>query len=92
MKVAALLPKDILAPLAITAASSTIDAGIQNKIHGSETMTLIISNEEINDTLKTVQALEDSYILLKGITKIIENETKEQKGRFLGMLLGKFKV
>ena len=92
MKVAAPLPKDILAPLAITAASSTIDAGIQNKIHGSETMTLIISNEEINDTLKTVQALEDSYILLKGITKIIENETKEQKGRFLGMLLGKFKV
>ena len=92
MKVAAPLPKDILAALAITAASSAIDAGIQNKIHGSETMTLIISNEEINGTLKTVQALEDSYILLKGITKIIENETKEQKGRFLGMLLGKFKV
>ena len=92
MKVAAPLPKDILDPLAITAASSAIDAGIQNKIHGSETMTLIISNEEINDTLKTVQALEDSYILLKGITKIIENETKERKGRFLGMLLGKFKV
>ena len=88
MKVAAPLPKDILVPLAITAASSAIDAGIQNKIHGSETMTLIISNEEINDTLKIVQALEDSNFLLKGITKTIKNETKEQKGQFLRMFLG----
>ena len=38
--------------------------------------------------MKIVQALEDSNILLKGITKTIENETKEQKGGFLGMLLG----
>ena len=38
--------------------------------------------------MKIVQALEDSNIFLKGITKTIENETKEQKGRFLGMLLG----
>ena len=38
--------------------------------------------------MKVVQALEDSNILLKGITKTIENETKEQKGGFLGMLLG----
>ena len=38
-------------------------------------MTLIISNEEMNDTMKIVQALEDSNILLKGVTK-----TKEEKG------------
>ena len=38
--------------------------------------------------MKIVQALEDSNILLKGITKTIENETKGQKGGFLGMLLG----
>ena len=38
--------------------------------------------------MKIVQALEDSNIFLKGITKTIENETKEQKGRFLGMSLG----
>ena len=42
----------------------------------------------MNDIMKTVQALEDSNILLKGVTKTIENETKEQKGGFLSMLLG----
>ena len=38
--------------------------------------------------MKIVQALEDFNILLKGVTKTIENETKEQKGWFLYMLLG----
>ena len=42
----------------------------------------------MNDKMKIVQALEDSNILLKGITKTIKNEAKEQKGGFLGMLLG----
>ena len=50
--------------------------------------TLIISNEEMNRTMKIIQALEDSNISLKGVTKIIKNETKEQKGGFLSMLLG----
>ena len=88
MKVAVLLAKNILAPLGITAAASAIDAGIQKKIHGSGTTTLIISNEEMNDIMKIVQALEDSNILLKGVTKTIKNETKEQKGEFLSMSLG----
>ena len=38
--------------------------------------------------MKIVQALEDSSVLLKGVTKTIKNETKVQKGRFLSMLLG----
>ena len=38
--------------------------------------------------MKIVQALEDSIILLKGVTKTIKNETKKQKGGFLSMLLG----
>ena len=38
--------------------------------------------------MKIVQALDNSSILLKGVAKTIENETKEQKGGFLGMLLG----
>ena len=42
----------------------------------------------MNDIIKIVQALEDSNILLKGVTKTIKNETKEQKGGFLSMLLG----
>ena len=86
MKVVAPVEKNILAPLGITAAASAIDGGIQKKIHGSTN--LIISNEEMNDIMKIVQALEDSNILLKGVTKTIKNETKEQKGGFLSMLLG----
>ena len=65
MKVAIPLAKNVLAPLGITAAASAIDAGIQKKIHGSGTTTLIISIEEMNDIMKIVQALEDSNILLK---------------------------
>ena len=88
MKVAIPLAKNVLALLGITAAASAIDAGIQKKIHGSGTTTLIISNEEMNDIMKIVQVLEDSNILLKGVTKTIKNETKEQKGGFLSTLLG----
>ena len=42
----------------------------------------------MNDIIKIVQALEDSNLLLKGVTKTIKNQTKEQKGGFLSMLLG----
>ena len=88
MKIAVPLAKNILAPLGITAAASAIDAGIQKIIHGCGTITLIISNEEMNDIIKIAQALEDSNILLKRVTKTIKDETKEQKGGFLSMLLG----
>ena len=88
MKVAILLAKLVLAPLGITVAASAIDAGIQTKIHGCGTTTLIIRNEEMNDIMKIVQALEDSNILVKGVAKTIKNETKEQKGGFLSMFLG----
>ena len=79
MKVAIPLTKNVLAPLRITAAASAIDAGIQKKIYDSgrpSSTTLIISNKEMNDMMKIVQALEDSNILLKGVIKTIENETK----------------
>ena len=88
MNVAVPFAKNILAPLGITAAASVIDAGIQMKTHGSGTLTLIISNKEINDIMKNIQALEDCNILLKEVTKTIKNETKEQKGGFLSILLG----
>ena len=83
-----LLAKSVLIPLRLTAAAATADAGIHKKILGSGTTTLTISNEEMNDITKIVQALVDSNILLKGATKTIKNETKEQKRRFLSMLLG----
>ena len=75
MKVAVPLAKNILAPLGITAAALAIDAGIQKKIQGSGTTTLIISKEEMYDIIKIVQALEHSNILLKRVTKTIKNET-----------------
>ena len=40
----------------------------KKKIHGSGATTLIISNEEMNDIMKIVQALEDSDILLKEVS------------------------
>ena len=83
MKVAISLAKKVLAPLGIVAAASAFDAGIQRKIHGCGTAT---SNEEKNDIINILQALEDCNILLKGVTKTIKNETKEHKGGFLSML------
>ena len=86
MKIVVPLVINILAPLEITATGLAIDAGMQRKMHDSGATTLIISKEEMNEVFKIVQALQVSNILLKGITKIIENEKKEQKGKFLGML------
>ena len=83
MKIAVPLAKNDLAALGITAATSALDAGIQKKIHGSGTTTLIVSNEEMNDIMK----IEDSNILLKGVTKTIKDKTKKPKGGFLSMLL-----
>ena len=48
----------------------------------------VIEQEDMNDIMKIIEALENSGILLKGVTKTIENETKEQRGGFLSMLLG----
>ena len=77
MKLAVPLAKNNLDPLEITAAASAINAGIQKKIHSSGTTALLISNEEMNDIMKIVQALKYSNILLKGITKTIKNERKQ---------------
>ena len=50
--------------------------------------TLIISNNEMEDIIKIVKSLEDSALLLKGVTETIHNEVKEQKEKLLSMLLG----
>ena len=86
MKVAMPLAKNVLAPLGF--APSAIDGSIQKKIHGSG-VKLIIEQEDMNDIMKIIEALENSGILLKGVSKTFENETKEQRGGFLSMLLGK---
>ena len=70
MKVAMPLAKDVLAPLGLTAAMSAIDGSIQKKIHGSG-VKLIIEQEDMNDIMKIIEVLENSGILLKGVTKTI---------------------
>ena len=79
------LSKLVIKPLGLlglTAASSAIDAGVQKKVYGSGTMTLITSNKEMNDIMKIVQALEDSNISLKGVTKAIKMKQRNKKEDF----------
>ena len=88
------LAKSVLIPLGLTAAASAADAGIHKKILGSghrpsssashnDNTTLIISNDKIGDIIKIVKSLEDSGLLLKGVTKTVQNEAKEQQRGFL---------
>ena len=86
IKVVMPLAKNVLVPLGLTAAMSAIDGSIQKKMRGG--VKLVIEQEDMNDIMKIIEALENSGILLKGVTKTIENETKEQRGGFLSMLLG----
>ena len=86
MKVTLPSAKNVLAPLGLTAAMSAIDGSIQKKIHGSGDK-LIMEEEDMDDIMKIIKALENSDILLKGVSKTIKNETKEQRGGFLSMLL-----
>ena len=81
------LAKNVLAPLGLTAAMFAIDGSIQTKIHGSE-IKLIIEEENMQDIIKIIKELENSDILLKGVSKTIENEIKEQRGGFLSIILG----
>ena len=86
------LLKSVVKPLdvrCLTAAASVTDAAIKKKILGSGNHTTqIICNDDMQDLLKIVKSLEDSGLLLDGITETVKNEVKEQKGGFLSMLLG----
>ena len=92
-----LLAKIFLIPLGLTAAASAADDNNNNndnnnnsnnnKNNNNNTI-LIISNGEMDDILKIVKSLEDSGVLLKGVSETIQHESKEQRGGFLSMLLG----
>ena len=81
------LPKSVLIPLGLTAPALATYAAVHQKMFGSGTTTLIISSEEVNDIMKNNKSLKESDLLIKWVSEIIENEAKEQKGGFLGMLL-----
>ena len=78
----------VLIPIGLKAAASAADAGIHNKILGSGSTTLIISNDEMEYIMKIVESLEGFGLLLKGASETIRNESKEQKRGFLSMFLG----
>ena len=96
--------KSVLIPLGLIVAASATDAAVRKKMFGSgcvakvsdctrpldltKRATLITSNEEMNDIMKIVKSLEESGLLIKEVSETIKNEAKEQKGGFLGMLLG----
>ena len=79
------LAKSVLMLLGLTAATANVT--VHKKVFGSGTATLVISKEQMNDIMKIVQSLEESGLLIKGVSRTIKNKAKEQKGRFLGMLL-----
>ena len=87
------LAKSVLIPLRLTGTASTADEGIHKKILGSghnhpSSTTLIILNDEMKDIIKIVKSLEDSGLLLKGVTETVQNDVKDQKEGFLSMFLG----
>ena len=76
------LAKSFLIPLGLAAVASAADARMHKKILGSETTTPIISNDEMEDIIRIVRSLEDSGLLLKGVSKTIQNEIKNKKEDF----------
>ena len=70
------LAQNVSIPLGLTAAVSTADAGIHEKILGYGTTKLIISNDEMEGIMKIVKSLQDSALLLKGVSETIQNEAK----------------
>ena len=74
------LAKSVLLPFGLSAAMSATDETIQQKIYGSDTTALIISNEEMEDITKIVKSFEDSGLLKKGISETIKSEPKKKKG------------
>ena len=91
------LAKNVLIPSRLKAVASARDAAIHKKIFRSGTRpsdlakqtTLLISNEEMNDILKVVKSREESSLLIKGVSEIIKNETRERLGGYFSILLGK---
>ena len=73
------LAKSVLIPLGLTAAASATDAAIQKKVFGSDMTTLTISNEKMDDIMKMIKSLEESGLLIKGVSETIKNVAKEQK-------------
>ena len=87
------LAKNVVAPLAVQAAASAVDAGVQKAIHGSgnrmnKKFKLCINSDELKDILQVIAALEHSGAIMEGITETVADKIEKQEGGFLPMLLG----
>ena len=89
------LTKNVLLPLGLTAAASPADAGIQKKILGGNMYVpnsgkkykLCISSDEFGDVLQIIEALEQSGLLIDGITETVMDKVQNQEGGFLGSII-----
>ena len=81
------LTKSVVIPLRLTGSASATDTAIHKKMFGLGINSFIISNEETNDFIKIVKSFKGFGILTKGVIETIKNEAKEEKARFLSILL-----
>ena len=94
IKCGVLLAKKFLTPLVTMASASALDGSILRKMRvrgvakAGKGITLVISNEDIDDIIKIIKSLENSGVLINGVTEIKKHKSKKQQGGFLGMLLG----
>ena len=91
-KVAILLARGNLSRLVSNLASNAInkfEKKVSTKIavRAGKRFTLFVSNEYINNNIKIIKSLEDSGVLIDGVTKTVKHERKKQEGKFLGALL-----
>ena len=70
------LAKSVLIPLGLTTAASATDAAIQNKMFGSG------RPSDLNDIMKILKWLEESGLLIKGVSETTENEAKNKNEEF----------
>ena len=80
------IAKIVLLQFGLSAGMAATDELIQQKIYESRATALTISNKKTQKI--SLKSLEESCLLMKKVSETIKNEAKEQKGRFLPMLLG----
>ena len=81
------LAKRFLLPFWLSAVMSATDSAIKKRKKGPGITTLIILNKEMKYIMKIVKSLEESGLLIKRISETVKNETKEEKGGFIPVLL-----
>ena len=73
------LAKSVLITLGLAAAASATDAAIHKKMFGSDMTTQTVSNEEMNDNMKKGKSLEESGVLIKGISQQLKRSKRTKR-------------